>query len=156
MTYCGCGNTSCSNSKDPFGNDFVCDCMMRVIIESPYAAESDFDIQKNEIYGEFAMRDCIVNYNETPYASHLLLTRKYVLDDKIPEQRKLGIGAGFYWRDVATKTVFYTDLGMTPGMVLGIEDCEKKGNPYCVRRLNSELWDEYTEVINSLEEKRSE
>jgi len=143
MTCYKCENVNCSNGKD--------DCMMRVIIESPYAAESDLGILKNEIYGEFAMRDCIVNYNEAPYASHLLYTRRYVLDDKKPEQRKLGIGAGFYWRDVAAKTVFYIDLGMTPGMELGIEDCYKKGTPHEVRHLTSGLWDEYMGVVNSLD-----
>lgn len=153
MTYYGCGSADCPNNKGHIGNDSLCNCMMRVVLESPYAAKSDFGILKNEIYGEFCMRDCIVNYNEAPYASHLLYTRKYVLDDKKPEQRKLGIGAGFFWRDVATKTVFYIDLGMTPGMELGITDCEKKGNLYNVRHMTPELWDEYTEVINSLEKR---
>ena len=95
--------------------------MLRVIIESPYAG----NILLNEIYGELAMQDCLVNYNESPYASHLLYTRKFVLHDDIPEERKLGIKAGFFWRDVADKTVFYADLGMTDGMNEGIEELER-------------------------------
>ena len=105
--------------------------MKRVVIESPYAG----NIKLNELYGEICMHDCLVNYNESPYASHLLYTRENVLRDDHPEERKLGIEAGFYWRDVAEKTVFYTDLGMTDGMKLGIEDCKKKGKEYEERTL---------------------
>ena len=116
--------------------------MKRVVIESPYAG----DIKLNEIYGEFAMHDCLVNYNESPYASHLLYTRKYVLRDDHPEERKLGIEAGFYWRDVAQQTNFYIDLGMTKGMVQGIEDCELKQNPYQTRQLPNDLWERFVEA----------
>lgn len=115
--------------------------MERVIVESPYAAKTEEGILLNEAYGELCMHDCLVNHNESPYASHLLYTRPLVLRDEEPEDRKLGIEAGFYWRNVAEKTVFYTDLGMTDGMVLGIEDCKSKNNPYEVRRLPDELWE---------------
>jgi hypothetical protein len=86
------------------------------------------------------MHDCLVNYNESPYASHLLYTRRFVLRDDVPSDRKLGIAAGFYWRDVAEKTVFYQDLGMTEGMVEGEEDCKEKGKEYEVRNLPDDLW----------------
>lgn len=113
--------------------------MKRVIVESPYAG----NIQLNETYGEFAMHDCLVNYDEAPYASHLLYTRKNVLRDEVPEDRKLGIEAGFEWREVAEKSVFYVDLGMTKGMELGIEDCKKKDKPYQIRRLPIILWQRF-------------
>jgi hypothetical protein len=113
--------------------------MKRVIVESPYAG----NIKLNEIYGEFCMHDCLVNHNESPYASHLLYTRKYVLRDHIKEERNLGIGAGFYWRQVADYTVFYVDLGTSKGMDLGIEDCKKNGKPYEVRTLPKELWNRF-------------
>lgn len=149
MSYYGCGSANCPNNQGGLGNDSLCKCMMRVVIESPYAGESENQIKVNEIYGEFCMRDCIVNYNETPYASHLLYTRKYVLKDKDPVQRKLGIEAGFFWRDVSTKTVFYVDLGMTPGMNLGIDDCEKKGNKYEVRHIHPDLWGEFIVALGA-------
>lgn len=117
--------------------------MKRVIIESPYAGKRPEDILINEAYGELCMRDCLVNHNETPYASHLLYTRKFVLRDSIPGERKLGIEAGFFWRDVAEKTVFYIDLGMTEGMNQGIKDCEEKGKEYEVRHLHTDLWKEF-------------
>ncbi len=122
--------------------------MKRVIVESPYAGDTELDIKLNEIYGEFAMHDCLVNYNESPYASHLLYTRKYVLRDHIPTDRKLGIKAGFYWRDVAEKTIFYIDLGMTNGMKLGINDCKEKGKEYEVRNLPKDLWQRFSEAVN--------
>lgn len=110
--------------------------MNRVIVESPYAG----DIKLNEAYGEFAMHDCLVNHNEAPYASHLLYTRSNVLRDEVPEDRELGIKAGFEWRWVAENTVFYIDLGITKGMELGIEDCKKKNKPYEIRKLPENLW----------------
>jgi len=114
--------------------------MKRVVVESPYAASDEQGIDLNEAYGELAMHDCLVNYNESPYASHLLYTRRFVLRDEVPADRKLGIEAGFYWRNVAEQTVFYGDLGMTKGMIQGIADCESKNNPYELRKLPDELW----------------
>jgi len=119
--------------------------MERVVIESPYAG----DIKLNEAYGELCMHDCIVNHNESPYASHLLYTREFVLRDDRPEERKLGIEAGFYWRDVAEKTVFYIDLGLTAGMDLGIKDCEKKEKQYKLRALPDKLWNRFIIICRS-------
>jgi len=110
--------------------------MKRVIIESPYAGNYDM----NEAYAELAMHDCLVNHNESPYASHLLYTRRFVLRDYVPGDRKLGIEAGFFWRDVADKSVFYEDLGMTEGMIQGVRDCKQKGKPYEIRKLPEDLW----------------
>lgn len=126
--------------------------MIRVVLESPYAG----NIALNEAYGELAMQDCLVNHDETPYASHLLYTRRFVLRDHIPEDRKLGIEAGFYWRDVAEKTVFYVDLGMTPGMVKGVEDCESKGSQFEVRKLPYNLWEKLADYAleNNIKIKR--
>ena len=122
--------------------------MKRVVIESPYKGD-DKQMQINEIYGEFAMHDCLVNHNESPYASHLLYTRKHVLRDWVPEERKLGIEAGFYWRDVSEQSNFYVDLGITDGMGLGIDDCNEKGKYYELRSLPDELWKEFENVCLS-------
>ena len=118
--------------------------MKRVILESPYKG----NFKLNEMYGEFCMHDCIVNHNEAPYASHLLYTRDNVLRDTIPEERKLGIKAGFFWRECAEMTVFYTDLEMTSGMVQGIQDCDKKGHPYEIRVLPKDIWKRFEELKN--------
>lgn len=118
--------------------------MKRVIVESPYKGH----IPVNEIYGEFCMHDCLVNYNEAPYALHLLYTRTWVLRDDVPNDRKLGIEAGFLWRDVAEQTNVYMDLGMSEGMQLGVLDCVKKKKAYELRSLPDDLWERFALVCN--------
>jgi hypothetical protein len=126
--------------------------MEKVILESPYGSKEKNEnmyrrlIKVNEIYGEFCMHDMIVNHNESPYASHLLYTRKYVLRDNVPEERKKGIQAGFVWRNVADRTAFYCDLGMTSGMEQGIKDCQKKGR-YEMRWLPDGEWKRFIQMV---------
>ena len=107
--------------------------MRRVILESPYAG----NVELNERYARACMADCL-RRGEAPYASHLLYTQPGVLDDLVPEQRKLGIDAGFAWRDVAEATVVYDDLGISTGMKYGIEHAERGGKPIEYRRLGGE------------------
>jgi hypothetical protein len=90
--------------------------MRLVIVESPFAG----DVARNLRYLRSCMRDCLLR-NEAPYASHSMYTQPGVLDDGDPEQRKLGMLAGFNWRSVARATVVYSDLGITMGMQAGIE-----------------------------------
>ena len=93
--------------------------MIKVIIESPFAG----DVEKNIRYANKCMRDCL-RRGEAPFASHLLYTQDEVLDDDIPEERKLGIEAGLIWGKEAEKTVVYQDLGITEGMKQGIKQAE--------------------------------
>lgn len=90
--------------------------MKRVIIESPYAGDVEFNLR----YLRAAMRDCLLR-GEAPFASHGLYTQPGVLDDNDPAERELGIQAGFAWRGIAMATVVYEDLGITRGMQAGIE-----------------------------------
>ncbi|MBN2747169.1 MAG: hypothetical protein JXR34_10630 [Bacteroidales bacterium] len=85
--------------------------MLKVIIESPYAG----DITKNIAYARKCVLDSLKR-GEAPIASHLLYTQPDILNDDIPEERKLGIAAGLAWKDVADLHVFYTDLGWSDGM----------------------------------------
>lgn len=124
--------------------------MKRVIIESPYASKTKEGILMNEAYCELALHDCLVNYNESPYASHLLYTRKFVLRDDVPDDRKLGIKAGFYWREVSEKTIFYTDLGMTDGMKEGLKDCKTKGTLFELRNLPDNLMKKFSEYCSEI------
>jgi hypothetical protein len=96
--------------------------MRRVIIESPYAG----DVALNIRYARACMADSLKR-GEAPYASHLLYTQEGILDDSNLEERKLGIEAGNIWREVADLTVFYMDLGMSPGMLAGYEDSLERG-----------------------------
>lgn len=104
--------------------------MRRVIVESPFAG----DIETNVAYARAAMRDCLMR-GEAPYASHLLYTQPGVLRDEVPEDRKLGIEAGFCWHVFADGMVVYTDLGISSGMKRGMENATSIGLPYEMRSL---------------------
>ena len=99
--------------------------MRRVVIESPFAAPTPEGIERNLRFLRACMADCLKR-NEAPYASHALYTQPGVLDDKIPEERKLGIEAGFAWKDVAEATVVYGNLGVTAGMQKGIDRAKQQ------------------------------
>lgn len=86
----------------------------RCTVDNVRAAESSLHAR----YLAAALRDCVLR-GETPYASHGLLTLPGVLRDDVPEERELGIRAGFAWREAAHGTVFYTDLGWSSGMRAG-------------------------------------
>jgi len=101
-----------------------------VIIETPFAG----DVEKNLKYARKCMRDCFMR-GEFPFVSHLLYTQEGILDDTIPEERKLGINAGLTWGKNASKTIVYTDLGITEGMNQGIERAKKEGREVDMREL---------------------
>lgn len=114
--------------------------MIRVILESPYAG----NLKRNLAYGRLCMHDCLIR-GEAPFASHLLYTQQNVLDDTVPEERELGIQAGFLWRQAAEKTVVYTDFGISRGMQYGIDHAKKSGLPIEFRQLSKELMDKLPE-----------
>lgn len=111
--------------------------MKRVILESPYAGETDADVEANVEYARRAMRDCLMR-DEAPYASHLLYTQPGVLNDRNKGERDLGILAGFEWREAAEETVVYMDRGITEGMRLGIEHANSLGRPVRYRTLDND------------------
>jgi len=92
----------------------------RVILESPYAADTDHEVELNLTYARLCMRDCLFR-NEFPFASHLLYTQPGIIDDRIAHERRLGISAGFDWGQFAEWVVVYTDFGISEGMQLGID-----------------------------------
>ena len=98
--------------------------MRLVVVESPYAG----DVSRNVAYARAALADCL-SRGEAPFASHLLFTQPGVLDDTVPEERALGIAAGFAWAEHADAVVVYEDLGISRGMLAGIERAEKRGQP---------------------------
>ena len=101
-----------------------------MILESPYAG----NIERNILYARECMRDCLQR-GEAPFASHLLYTQAGVLDDGTPDERKLGVEAGFAWNTVAEKIVVYEDLGITGGMEQGIERAKNKKIPVEYRKI---------------------
>lgn len=100
---------------------------LRGFIErTPEAAINNAKRELSVMYARAAMRDCLQR-GEAPYASHLLYTQDGVLDDDIPDERALGIEAGLQWGAAASKTVVYTDLGISDGMQQGIERAKAQG-----------------------------
>lgn len=104
----------------------------RVILESPFAG----NVERNLRYLRSCMRDCVLR-GESPYASHGLLTQPGVLDDDKPDERELGIRAGFAWREVAEATIVYENLGRSKGMQYGIDDAIRSSRPIEYRMLPS-------------------
>ena len=100
-----------------------------VLIESPFAG----DVETNIRYARACMRDSLIR-GEYPFAMHLLYTQDGILDDDIPAERSLGIESGLAWGKHASKTVVYTDLGISPGMELGIKSAREEGREGNLRR----------------------
>ncbi len=73
--------------------------MKRVILESPYAG----DVEKNLAYAREALKHSL-SCGESPLASHLLYTQ--VLDDASPNERLLGIEAGYDWLPKARSSIW--------------------------------------------------
>jgi hypothetical protein len=61
------------------------------------------------------------------------------LRDEVPEERQMGIDAGFAFREICKKSVFYVDLGMSHGMELGKADADWKEKTVEIRTLPKEL-----------------
>lgn len=110
--------------------------MRRVYVESPYGSDNPEIIQRNIVYARACLRDCILR-GEAPFASHLLYTQDGVLRDEVPEERELGMEAGFAWGARADATVVYDDYGISIGMQKGIERAQKEGRPIEYRKLYS-------------------
>ena len=101
--------------------------MILTIVESPYAG-TPAEIAYNMRYLALLMRFCL-QHDMAPFASHGLYTQPGVLLDTIPEERRLGMEAGFAWAEAlplvrATgRTVLVVvgmDLGVSTGMTAGL------------------------------------
>lgn len=104
--------------------------MKRVIIESPYAGA----VKENIHYARKCIKDSL-NKGEAPLASHLLYTQEGILDDDIPEERRLGLEAGLAWLESCDIHVFYVDLGWSKGMDAARACSLKMGNRIEIRRI---------------------
>lgn len=108
--------------------------MQMVVVESRFSGKSFHDLVLNRKFTLACMRDCFMR-GEAPYASHVIYAHTHILDDFIANERALGMLAGFLWGDFATKTVVYTDLGISEGMQMGINHAEKLGRTVEYRTL---------------------
>lgn len=112
--------------------------MKLVIIESPYKG----NVPRNTRYLRSCIRDCI-NREESPYASHRMLTD--ALDDDNNIERAIGIAAGLAWRHARwfdsggilhrVAPVFYVDLGWSDGMKYARKQYDAEAVPYFERKL---------------------
>lgn len=104
--------------------------LVRTIVESPFAG----DVARNLRFVRAIMRDCLLS-GEAPYASHALYTQEGVLDDTNPEERRIGMEAGFAWADGANKIAVYSNYGLSPGMQAGIDRHKRNGKIVEIRQL---------------------
>lgn len=109
--------------------------MMRlVILESPFAAKTEADLDANVDYARACMRDCLAR-GEAPFASHLLYTQPNVLRDGEPSERALGMQAGVAWIPASEGTVVYIDRGISRGMRAGVTVALSQRKPIEIRSL---------------------
>lgn len=106
--------------------------MRLVYLESPFAGRDDRERARNLDYARECVLSCL-RVGEAPLASHLLYPQ--CLDDDVPEERRLGMEAGFAWAQQAEATVVFEDLGISRGMRAGIENAEHAGRTIEFRRL---------------------
>lgn len=124
--------------------------MQLVIVESPYFNKNSNIIVYNKMYAFYCLKDCLINHNESPYASHLLYTK--FLDDNFPEQRSLGIEAGLLWSKLVNKTVLYVDLGISSGMNYAYNRAIEEKRKVEFRELPKEYMSEFKSKYSFLKE----
>lgn len=107
--------------------------MKRVAIESPFAPPRTVDASERRAYSAQNIRYAlaclrfVLASGCSPYASHLIFTM--VLRDTTPEERRLGMHAGFAYADTADERWVFTDMGISSGMKAGETRAEKLGQP---------------------------
>jgi hypothetical protein len=101
--------------------------MKTVLIESPLEFGTERH-EENLVYAKRCLNDSLLR-GEAPYMSHLLYPG--TLDDRIPEQRQRGMGAGWAIGARLEAWIFYLDRGVTKGMLEGVDAAVAAGfRPY--------------------------
>jgi hypothetical protein len=98
----------------------------RVLLETPFTGPTPEIRARNKRYLEACLRHLLLR-GDAPFASHKLYTD--ALDDDVPEERDIGIKAGFVYREVTEVTVVGVDEGISGGMQWGIDQAKKMGHP---------------------------
>jgi len=99
-----------------------------VFIESPYAGQ----IERNLAYARECLLHSLVR-GEAPFLSHLIYTQ--VLDDSNYAQRFLGLRCAASFRAMCKILAVYTDLGISPGMLEGINHARELGLDIQMRKI---------------------
>lgn len=108
--------------------------MRLVILESPFAAKTEADLDANVDYARACVRDCLARA-EAPFAGHLLYTQPNILRDNDPNERALGMHAGIAWIAASEGTVVYIDRGISRGMRAGVTVAIAQRKPIEIRSL---------------------
>ena len=106
--------------------------MKCVIVETPYGTKDSATLERNVRFARACMKDAL-DQGWAPFLSHLLYTQVY--DDNDPALRDAGIKAGLEIGRRLDATVVYTNLGISPGMHLGIRAAEEAGREIIWREL---------------------
>ena len=108
--------------------------MKKVIIESPFMGNDEHSEAEHRKYLNRCIHDTVLR-GESPYASHKMLVDS--LDDSKPDERELGIQAGFEWKHLdGVTTVFYDDYGWSSGMKYALRYMEEHGiTEYAIRKI---------------------
>jgi hypothetical protein len=107
--------------------------VIRVCIESPLRG----DYERNIRYADACMLDSLQR-GEAPFLGHLQLPR--VLNDAVDVDRDRGIACHVAWMLASQLVAAYTDLGITPGMMLALNRAEQMCIPREFRSLG-EGWE---------------
>ncbi len=121
--------------------------MKRVVIESPFAGTDDLEVKRNIKYARACVLDSI-RRREAPYASHLFFTQPGVLNDNT-EDRKRGIDVGLEITRDFDLTAVYCDLGLSKGMIDGIERAKNLNRQIDERYLGDDWEIEYEKRVNN-------
>lgn len=95
-----------------------------VVVESPFGSRSPLVRKANRLYANHLMRG-VFEQGKVPIASHVFYTE--ALDDTVPEERLLGMAAGFHLGDLAQECWIGVDLGVSSGMTEGIIRAQERG-----------------------------
>jgi hypothetical protein len=117
------------------------EAVKRVIIESPFGKTptgervTNSEMSRNMRYLKRCIKDSLER-GEAPFASHGFYP--LVLNDAEPEQRTLGIHAGFAWLQAGELVAVYSDHGRTAGMAAGMRAAEELGIVVELRHIGKE------------------
>lgn len=98
-----------------------------VMVESPYNGPDQAAIDDNIAYALHCMHDALAR-GEAPMLTHLLYTRTTADGTHVTDAanaqvtRAFGLDAALAWRQRASKTVLYTDRGVSSGMARAADE----------------------------------
>lgn len=110
--------------------------MLRIVIESPYAARGTTTVADNEQFLAALIRGQLAE-GQAPFAMHAFYTQ--FLDDLVPDERARGIQAGLRWTEAADEVWFCLRPGevLSTGMCLAFERDLRDGLAHRIRMVRA-------------------